>query len=185
MLGSNQRPPPCRDGALPAELIAREGCKCSGGTWGHQARARGRFRTVKAVAASLVLAGALAGTASARSPAVAVKPGWGSPKTHFVVTFIAPRTAGTSGGSFSPYIVSASGHQGRHCASATRALVAHARRGQRVAVTLVAPGRSHTWCRGTFAGSVSQMIRPECGPRELCPMFIALVPVGRFEFRVS
>ncbi len=24
MLGSNQRPPPCRDGALPAELIARE-----------------------------------------------------------------------------------------------------------------------------------------------------------------
>jgi len=24
MLGSNQRPPPCRDGALPAELIVRE-----------------------------------------------------------------------------------------------------------------------------------------------------------------
>ena len=28
MLGSNQRPPPCRDGALPAELIAREAPKC-------------------------------------------------------------------------------------------------------------------------------------------------------------
>lgn len=29
MLGSNQRPPPCRDGALPAELIALGSRKCS------------------------------------------------------------------------------------------------------------------------------------------------------------
>ena len=30
MLGSNQRPPPCRDGALPAELIAREAVNVPG-----------------------------------------------------------------------------------------------------------------------------------------------------------
>ena len=50
MLGSNQRPPPCRDGALPAELIAREALNVPG------ARGRGRLAAEMRVRAAAVIA---------------------------------------------------------------------------------------------------------------------------------
>ncbi len=49
---------------------------------------------------------------------------------------------------------------------------------------LAAPGPTDEWCVGTFAGRVDETITPVCGFRELCPAHVAVVPLGRFAFRV-
>src|SRR5215210_611701 len=73
MLGSNQRPPPCRGGALPAELIARGtasvavAVRSGAGTSGRYAR-RGRatWRSGYAAACKAVYTGSIPVVASLR-----------------------------------------------------------------------------------------------------------------------
>jgi hypothetical protein len=41
------------------------------------------------------------------------------------------------------------------------------------------------WCRGTFSGSVTELARPVCRYREVCPQFIVLLRrIGSFTFTV-
>src|SRR4051794_17790335 len=110
MLGSNQRPPPCRDGALPAELIAREGvnvaCDWSRPPWVHWTPMSRRGWLVLAVVAA-VAASAVPALAQS-TPRANVSPHLGTKKSSFGVRFRAPRTVG-SGGTASEYTISANG----------------------------------------------------------------------------
>jgi hypothetical protein len=51
-------------------------------------------------------------------------------------------------------------------------------------VVRLRPTSGRAWCAGTFQGQVDETIRPRCGPAQVCPMFIALVPIGHFRFVV-
>jgi hypothetical protein len=128
-------------------------------------------------------AGAAATTGGSTVP-VAVKPGIGSRSTHFTVSFRAPQTTGSTGTGGPRYEVSASGPSGRRCASKTSTAVGPARSGQRVQVRLGPPGPSHVWCRGRYTGKVMEVLTPRCPPREACPLFIAVMDIGRFSFGV-
>src|SRR5580704_7248538 len=115
MLGSNQRPPPCRDGALPAELIARESLNVPGwlGGWGG-CRLAAEMRWRAGAVLAVIGIAAIPGVSSALEPAgaaslhVSVKPASGSPSSHFVVTFRAAGNTGIIGGTGVLYRVTAS-----------------------------------------------------------------------------
>ena len=102
MLGSNQRPPPCRDGALPAELIVREELNVSG--VGCRGRLAGEMRWRVAALIALFGVAVIPGVADAARPRatttvhVSVRPGSGSPATHFVISFTAVQATGAVGG---------------------------------------------------------------------------------------
>jgi hypothetical protein len=51
-------------------------------------------------------------------------------------------------------------------------------------VVRLRPAGGRGWCVGTFAGRVEETIRPRCQSGQMCPMFIALVPIGHFSFVV-
>src|SRR5205085_7190173 len=92
-------PPPCRGGALPAELIARERVNCS--AWGPAAintlavmiRRRWMAVSVLAVGAILVVACGSAAAASIRAR-ITPTPKRGTPQTGFVIRFRAPVATG-------------------------------------------------------------------------------------------
>jgi len=118
----------------------------------------------------------------AASGGVKVTPAGGSGTTRFVVSFRAPDAAGPYGGSERRYSVTASAPQGRGCDSSGAGSVGSARQGQLVHVKL-APG-DH-WCRGTYQGSVDELMTPLCLPVRVCPQYVAVVRrVGRFTFKV-
>src|ERR1700733_6512787 len=102
MLGSNQRPPPCRDGALPAELIAREELNVPG--VGGRGRLAGEMRWRGAALIALFGVAVIPGCADAARPRVttmvrvSVRPGSGSPTTPFVISFTAVQAKGAVGG---------------------------------------------------------------------------------------
>src|SRR5437660_10599832 len=118
MLGSNQRPPPCRDGALPAELIARERRNVASERRG---RAKLELRPIKLrrppkqgplafIATACIASAAVASTGTQ----VTVKPKIGSSRTRFVVGFTA-QTTGVVGSSERHYEVVALGLEHRGC----------------------------------------------------------------------
>ena len=149
-----------------------------------------------ALAVAAALPAWLAGAAIASGGAhVSVRPTVGSRTTHFVVRFTAQRT-GYVGSSWSGYRVvvsgpSVSGRSAHGCTSAKALTVPPTSQGQHVRVTLTPGGRSHAWCKATYAGWLQETVRPACGFRKLCPLardlqptFIATMTVGRFSFRV-
>lgn len=129
-----------------------------------------------------VVALGLTTVAAASSASIQVTPRQGTARTDFVVRFKAQQA---TGGTTSRYDVHASGPSGRRCASSITVSLAPPRTGQTLSVTLKPPGRSHVWCRGSYAGTVNDMVRPRCSGPELCPQYIALITVGGFKFRVG
>ena len=176
MLGSNQRPPPCRGGALPAELIALGGVNVA------SRLAAMRWRSALALSAAAALVPAAVATAGGTGAGVRVTPKVGTPKTKFVVTFRAPDRTGRRNGLQANYVLSVSG-QARHCGSGMSETLPPTRKGAHVRVVLDPP--AGIWCATRYAGRVEEWLRPVCGPAHpVCAQFIAVKPVGTFSFRV-
>jgi hypothetical protein len=138
----------------------------------------------------VALVGPLALARASGDARVSVRPKLGSARAQFVVSFTAQRT-GYMGSSRSAYQVIASGPSGRGCHSSEEVPVPPIQQGQRVSVTLTPGSRPNRWCKGSYTGRVDEIVRPACGFRQLCPlsrgaapMFVAVMVVGRFSFRV-
>jgi hypothetical protein len=132
------------------------------------------------VAAVLVAPGAR-GAQSAPNPHITVRPAAGTRQTRFVVRFTAERT-GRVDSTEKHYEVGATGGTAG-CSSGQGDALAATRQGQRVRVVLTPPGPAG-WCKGRYAGRVRELIRPVCGYRNPCPLFIAVRTVGKFTFLV-
>ena len=139
---------------------------------------------VAATACSLGAAGAAAAASGGSSVPMHVKPAVGSPRTAFTVTFRAPQQTGGFPAGGPRYELSASGPSRKGCASSYSTVVGPTRKGQRVAVRLAPPAPQRSWCRGSYAGRLFEILTPRCAPRELCPAFIAWMVLGDFSFRV-
>ncbi len=137
------------------------------------------------VAVTAACAAPVASSASSSgSLHVTVKPGVGTARTHFAVGF-RPQASGTTGSTYSRYAVEASGRSGKGCSSSAVAVAPSSPAGQLVRVTLRPGNPSGKWCRGSYAGRVEETIRPVCSFGKACPLFIAVLTVGKFSFRVT
>ena len=118
---------------------------------------------------------------------VTVKPGTGSPRSHFAVSFRAGvQTA--SGSLVRSYHVTASAAKRTGCLSSASATAPTEAKGVMEHVTL-SPGQRSAWCTGTYQGQVSLYQTERCGPPAaaiICPQ-VEIRPqvVGRFTFRVT
>lgn len=124
---------------------------------------------------------------SARGAAhgVAVTPGSGHPTTTFHLSFIAPASSGTSGGSRISYSVGVSGPTSTGCIGATSAEVSPVTKGDPVAVALDPATLGGSWCVGVYAVRVLELQRPVCAPGAMCPQYVRVVEtVGTAAFRV-
>jgi hypothetical protein len=138
-----------------------------------------------AVGATACVLGAGAAAASGGSSVrVGVKPAIGSPATRFTVSFRAPQQTGATWTGGPRYELSATGPSGRRCASRSSTGIGPTHKGQRVQLRLVPSAPAGVWCRGRYSGRLTEILTPECPPRELCPAFIAVMDVGKFSFRV-
>ena len=124
-------------------------------------------------------------SAGRRAPAVTINPSTGSPTSRFAVRFVAPARTGSYGGFVHrlSMSVTATSKRGRCLAGAADEVVV-GRAPARVTVT-ISPGTGHRWCLGTFRGQIDELRTPVCPPRELCPAFVVVSPIGRFSFRVT
>jgi hypothetical protein len=114
---------------------------------------------------------------------VSVKPGAGTARTHFVVSFRAALTTGPR--AHKSYRITAGGPAHAGCQSSAVANAPATKAGSIVRVVL-APSGSAGWCGGTFRGEVLQVIAFPCPVGKACPAII--VPplmVGRFTFHVT
>ena len=136
------------------------------------------------VSAGYVLASTTAGASGGSSVTIRVKPAIGSRSTRFTVSFRAPQQTASTRTGGSRYELSASGRSGRGCASNASTVLGPTRKGELVEVRLAPPAPSHLWCPRRYSGRLIEILTPECGPRELCPAFIAMMDVGEFSFRV-
>ena len=129
--------------------------------------------------------GAVTVASAAGSSHTTVRPAVGTPASRFVVRFTAPAPSGRSSSMVRGYWVTTSGPSHHGCDSADTQAARAQRAGQRVRVTLAAPGPARRWCRGAFTGTVHETIAPECRAGMMCPMYIAVRVLGRFAFRVN
>jgi hypothetical protein len=143
------------------------------------------------VAASLVAAIAAApasGAGSGPTTRVTVKPGSGTPQTHFALRFRIPVATGRFGTVVRTDTLSVSGPRGTHCQSATRRTLRPAKKGKRVRVTL-RPGKGRGgWCAGQWHGTVVQSVAFRCTPTPaaVCPeLVVAPQTIATFRFRVK
>jgi hypothetical protein len=118
---------------------------------------------------------------------VGVRPGTGSPGTHFAVSFRAGVQTG-AGSLIRSYRVTASVAKRSGCQSSAAEPAPSAAQGAMVHVTL-SPGRRSAWCTGTYHGQVWLYQSVRCGPplaHIACPQ-IEIRPqvVGTFTFRVT
>jgi hypothetical protein len=137
-------------------------------------------------AVCLLAAGAAgaAGSSGGSNVSVKVQPAIGGPSTQFTVSFRATQQTGTTVTRGARYEVSATGPSGRRCGSRASTPVGPTRSGQRVQVWLSPPAAPRGWCRGRYIGKLTEVLTPQCPPREACPLFIAMMDVGKFSFRV-
>ncbi len=113
---------------------------------------------------------------------VSVRPGSGSPTTHFVISFTAVQATGAVGGGNIYRITASTSARGR-CVSSTSATAPPTRTGATVRVTLAPSARRH-WCAGTFRGQVWSVLNPPCPVGKACPAILPLPRmVGTFSFR--
>jgi hypothetical protein len=118
---------------------------------------------------------------------VTVKPGTGSPRSHFAVSFRAGAQTAT-GSLVRSYQVTASAAKRTGCLSSASATAPAEAKGVMEHVTL-SPGNRPAWCTGTYHGQVSLYQTERCGPPAaalICPQ-VEIRPqvVGRFTFRVT
>ena len=150
------------------------------------ARIRGALVTVLLVVA---LTAATAGAAGlGTTTRVTVKPGSGTPQTHFAFSFRVPLATGTSGSLVRTDRFSVSGPGGAHCQSSVARTLKAARKGTRVKLTLrPAKGRGG-WCAGQWRGTIvqSESVRCNPAPARACPdLVVAPRTIASFRFRVK
>jgi hypothetical protein len=119
---------------------------------------------------------------------VTVKPGTGTPQTHFAFSFRVPVATGTSGSVVRTDTFSVSGPRGTHCQSRVTRALRPAKKGKRVKLTLRPAKRGGGWCAGQWRGTVVQteVIRCIPGPPHVCPdLVVAPRTIASFRFRVK
>ena len=138
--------------------------------------------TIVAIVAGASLTGAAGAQVPIAGKKLTVTPAKGGPTSRFVVQFTTAYPTGTSGGTIRTIELKASGP-----ASAPKGCI------DRIAmpVTVTVPGLQRVsmsvrprWCAGTYSGSITETIRPNCQPGVACPQYIALMPIGTFSFLV-
>jgi hypothetical protein len=148
---------------------------------------------IRGALVSALLAGAIApGPAVAvglgPTTRVTVKPGSGTPQTHFALHFRIPVATGRFGTVVRTDTVSVTGPGGAHCQSAVRRTLRPAKKGKRVTVTL-RPGKGRGgWCAGQWHGTVLQSVAIRCNPTPAaaCPqLVVAPQTIATFRFRVK
>jgi len=132
--------------------------------------------SVLLVAASGASAAQLLGGASLH-----VSPAVGRPHATFRIEYTEP--AGGFVGDIAANVVDLTGPSGAGCLSSESVRQQVAAPGSEVVVRL-RPTGGRDWCLGTYRGEVVETIRPRCGPAQVCPMFIGLMPIGHFRFTV-
>jgi hypothetical protein len=137
-----------------------------------------------AALAALVLSVAVSGASAAVVPLgtpLRVTPKTGHSHSTFRLQYITP--ARRFGGDVTTDLITLTGPGGVGCVSSESVHAQPAAPGSPVLVAL-RPTGGHPWCVGTFRGQVEETVRPSCGPAQMCPMFIAMMPVGHFQFVV-
>jgi hypothetical protein len=116
---------------------------------------------------------------------VSVRPGTGSPRTAFAVSFQPAASTGAVVPARHVYRVTASTTTRGRCQSGAAAQAAPARAGSRIRVVL-SPARATGWCTGTFRGHVWDSTVTPCPHGFACPAIVPLPRlVGSFAFRVT
>ncbi len=114
--------------------------------------------------------------------ATTVTPTRGTRHTTFTVTYRVPADA--SGTSLARrYAVAVAGPAGSGCGSVGGATAARGSTAARERFKLRPPSRG--WCAGSYRGHIELVETPICGPARACPMFVAILTVGRFSFQVK
>jgi hypothetical protein len=135
--------------------------------------------------AEVLLTGpAAAAPARSHQDTVTVTPSSGYAATTFTVSFTAPDRTGVAHGMYRYYSITATGTVGgQNCLSGTGRNAGTSRAPVRLRVKLTPSAQG--WCLGTFQGSVTELARPVCPYREVCPQYIVLLRrIGRFTFTV-
>ncbi len=114
--------------------------------------------------------------------AVTVAPGRGTRHTTFTVIYRVPGDE-VGPGLGRRYSIGIVGPPRAGCSSLGRGSGASGSTSARKRFRLKPP--SHGWCVGTYHGRIELVETPICGPAHACPMFIAILTVGRFSFRVK
>jgi hypothetical protein len=116
---------------------------------------------------------------------VTVKPRTGSPDTHFAISFRAPETTGTVDTVRRAYRVTVGEQSRTGCTWSAAGQPPPAKAGANVRVVL-SPGKSRSWCAGTFSGTVWETESIVCQPTQVCPdLVVAPRKIGTFSFRVT
>jgi hypothetical protein len=150
-----------------------------------------RWRLAAAIAILGIAAVPAVSDATQAHPAaamhVAVKPGTGSPRSHFAVSFRAGVQTGV-GSLIRSYRVTAGAAKRSGCQSSAGDTAPAAAQGAMVHVTL-SPGKRSSWCTGTYKGQVTLYQSVRCGPplaHIACPQIVIRPQVvGTFSFRVK
>jgi hypothetical protein len=157
---------------------------------------RGKLISVCAAVLFAVAAGGASATVTS-VPKLRVSPASGKPGSTFTVHFTAHGPTGPSDGSSHYYELTSSGGRGKSCLHSASMAPTVTRSNQAMAVKLSPAKLGGHWCTGTHSGSVTETVRPACGPivagpagaevREAiaCPQFIMVDRIGTFSFKVS
>jgi hypothetical protein len=194
MLGSNQRPLPCRGSALPAELIVREapivasadasvGLDSPPMRWRVPSLLTGALAVLAAPAAAVGMSTPMGASTATVSPASI------GPLTAVTVSFRQPVTTGLLPGTRVSEALRVDGPARSGCISSGGVALAPRPSGTLMRRRL-RPARMHggRWCLGVYQGSVTVSVFPVCtpGPVRACPMYvIAPRTIVTFRFRVT
>ena len=145
------------------------------------------MRRVFALSLTLMLPAALLLAAYAGARTLAhVKPGSGSARTKFVISFRSPDRTGTAGLIHRSDVLGARGPNGATgCVHNVSISLRPARLGQRLRITLDPSRHGGVWCTGRFRGQITETQTVVCPPVRVCPQLV-LAPrtIARFSFRV-
>ena len=150
----------------------------------------GRIRGALATALLAAALAAASATAAGLGPTtkVTVKPGSGTPQTHFAFSFRVPATTGRSGLLVTTDRFSVSGPHGAGCQSSVARNLKPAKKGKRVKLTMRPAKAGGGWCAGKWHGTVVQSEDFRCSPTpaKVCPeLVVAPRTIARFSFRVK
>jgi len=109
-----------------------------------------------------------------------VSPAAGHPRSTFRLQYVTPERSGVEA---TTDLVTLTGPSRVGCVSSESVHEQVLTPGAQVLVRL-RPTGGRPWCVGTFRGEVEETVRPRCAAGQMCPMFIALLPVGHFRFVV-
>jgi hypothetical protein len=139
-----------------------------------------------ATALLAVMAGSASAAALGPTTKVTVKPGSGTPRTHFALSFRVPVATGRFGMVQIADTLSVTGPAGTDCQSRAIRALKPAKKGKRIKMTLK-PAK-HGWCAGRWRGTVVQSESERCSPTagRVCPdLVVAPRVIASFHFRVK